>query len=73
MVSYIYVIEDLKYHEGRDWVSLTDLTQPHSCTCPKPRPGFPMPYVLGFFLFNGLRRGLLKVSFHNHKNEHFAK
>jgi hypothetical protein len=27
----------------------TGITQPHICTCPKPRPGFSTPYVDFFF------------------------
>jgi hypothetical protein len=29
----------------------TGLTLPHFCACPKPGPGFPKPYGVGFFVF----------------------
>ena len=36
-------------------ISLTSLTLPHFCACPKPGPGFLMSYVVVFFMFNELR------------------
>ena len=37
-------------------ITLTGLTLPHFCACPKPGSGFPRPYVMFFFIvLNGLR------------------
>lgn len=36
-------------------ISLTSLTPPHCCTCPKPRPGFSSVCVLVDVVFNCLR------------------
>ena len=33
----------------------TGLTQTHFCVCPEPALGFPMSYVMVFFMFNELR------------------
>jgi hypothetical protein len=33
-------------------MSLNGLTPPHCCACPKPGPGFPMSYVMAFFVFS---------------------
>jgi hypothetical protein len=66
---------------GRIRSQLTGLTPPHFCVCPIPGPGFPMPYTIVVFIFNGLRcevvihfveidgivDSLLKLSFHNTK------
>jgi hypothetical protein len=43
------------YQEERVGISLTGLTLPHFCACPKPGPGFPTSYVVVFFVFSKLR------------------
>ena len=44
----------IKYY--RVAFTLNSLILPCFCACPKPRPGFPMSYVMVFlFVFNGLR------------------
>ena len=40
------------YKEGRDWNRLTGLSLSHFCTRFKPEPGFPLPYVVVFFVFS---------------------
>jgi len=40
---------------GRDGNCLTSLTPPHFCACPKPGLGFPMPYVVVFYVLYCLR------------------
>ena len=40
---------------GRIGISLTCLTLPHCCACPKSEPGFPLPYAMVFLVLNGLR------------------
>jgi hypothetical protein len=42
-------------------ISFTGLTPPHVCAYPKQGPGFPMPYVVVYFTFNGLRDRLLTL------------
>ena len=42
------------YNMRRVGIPLTGLTPPHSCTCPKPKSGFPMPYMV-LFVFYDLR------------------
>ena len=37
------------YQEGRVGIPYTSLTLPHFCACPKPGPGFPKSYDVGFF------------------------
>jgi hypothetical protein len=37
------------YPEGRVGIPYTSLTPPHFCACPKPGPGFPKSYDVGFF------------------------
>ena len=34
---------------------------PHFCSCPKPEPGFPTPYVVVFVVFNGLRWEVVSI------------
>jgi hypothetical protein len=36
------------YQEGEGWEPLTGLAPPHLFACPKPRPWFPMPYIMVF-------------------------
>ena len=45
---YMYCRWRSRYQEGRIGISLTSLTPPHSCACPKPGPGFPKSYVVVF-------------------------
>jgi hypothetical protein len=40
------------YQEGGFETPLTGSTPPHFCASPKPGPGFPMSYVMVFFVFN---------------------
>ena len=40
------------YQEGGFGTPLTGSTPPHFCASPKPGPGFPMSYVMVFFVFN---------------------
>jgi hypothetical protein len=40
--------------EGRVGIPLTSLTLPYFCACPEPGQGFPMSYVMGFFVFREL-------------------
>ena len=47
------------YQEVGVRILLTGLTLPHFCACPKPEPGFPMSYVMFFFLFNDLTSGFI--------------
>ena len=49
------------YQEGRVVIPLASLTLPHFCACPKPDPGFPMPYVMVFFVFSELLWEVLVV------------
>jgi hypothetical protein len=35
-------------------IPFTSLIPPHFCACPKPRPGFPLAYVMIFFVFKTL-------------------
>jgi len=37
----------------------TSLTLPHFCACHKPGPGFPTSYVVVFYVFNEMRRGVV--------------
>ena len=48
---FIYIVvcdPDIKKGIG---IPLTRLTPQHCCACPKPGHGFPMPYVVIFFVF----------------------
>ena len=49
---YICVVGCLNIKGG---FHLTCLTQTHVCTYPKPVTGFPTPYVVGLYVFSGLK------------------
>ena len=52
-IVYICVaVGDPIMKRGRVGIPLTGLPLPHFCACPKPGPGFPMLYVMLFFMFN---------------------
>ena len=46
-----------KDKRGRIGIPLICLSLPHSCACPKPGPGFPMSYVMVFFVSSVKVRG----------------
>ena len=52
---YLYCSWRLDYQWGWVRTPLTGLTPPYVWACPKPGPGCPMPYVIVFTVFNGLR------------------
>ena len=41
---------EISYQDGRVRIPLESLTPPHFCACPKPGAGFPMLYVMVFFI-----------------------
>jgi len=48
---FVYVYIAVRYStimRGRVESPLTSLTPPHFYACPKPGPGFPVPYVMVF-------------------------
>jgi len=52
---YMYCRCRSSYQEGgmgRDGILLTNVTPSHVCACPKPGSGFPMSYVVVFFVFS---------------------
>ena len=55
VVVYLYCRCRFNYQEGKVWNPLTGWTPPYFCTCFKPEPGIPSPYVVVFLLFNDLR------------------
>jgi hypothetical protein len=51
--SYTFVFRwRSNYQEGRFGIPLTGLTPLHLCVCPKQWPGFPMSYVVVFFVIS---------------------
>ena len=55
LLVYICIIvgDPLSEREGLD--PINQFIMPHFCVCPKPWLGFPMMYVIFFFVFNDLR------------------
>jgi len=54
-LSFVYVLQfeiQLSRGEGLYPITVTGLTPPHFCACPRPGPGFPTTYVVVFFLFS---------------------
>ena len=51
-VYFCIAVGDLIIKTGMVGILLTSLTLPHFCACPKPGPGFPLAYVMEFFMFN---------------------
>jgi hypothetical protein len=49
-----YIFMHVGDQEGRVGIPLTSLTLPYFCACPEPGQGFPMSYVMGFFVFREL-------------------
>ena len=49
---YVYCRWRSCHQEGRVGITLTSLTLPHFCACPKPGPGFPTSYVEVFIVFS---------------------
>lgn len=43
------------YQEGEGWDPFTGLAPPHLFACPKPRPGFPIPYIMVFLYVQWLK------------------
>jgi hypothetical protein len=45
---------EIQLSRGEGGNSITQLTQPHFCVCPKPGHGFSKPYVVVFYILNAL-------------------
>jgi hypothetical protein len=53
-LSFLYisiVVGEPVIKRGRVGITLTGLTPPYLCACPKPGPGFPTSYIWVFFCF----------------------
>jgi hypothetical protein len=53
--SMFSTLLEFQLSTGDGWYPNKRLNPPHRCACPKPGPGFPMSYVMVFFMFNELR------------------
>jgi hypothetical protein len=54
-------------------MTLTGLTQPHICVCPKPGPEFQTPYSeVGLFVFIDFRRDVFARFVHNQTNKRYT-
>jgi hypothetical protein len=51
----LYLYWRFNYQRRRVGIPLTGLISPHFCACPKPGPGFPIPYFVVLFVFYDLR------------------
>ena len=56
---YMFCPWKSSYQKARVGITLTRLTLPHCCACPKPEPGFPTSYIVVFFEWKRICAGCL--------------